>query len=180
VLIDNAAGAYAATHELVAAGHRVIAMIGGPAGLGSADERRTGFLDAMADAGLGVRREHLSAGALTPEIGREAARAFVRTATPPTAIFAADGHLAAGARRALRAAGLSVPGDISVAGFGDLPLADLLEPPLTTIREPLEAMGRAAVQALFELLNGRRPPSETRLPVTLIERHSVAPPPGAD
>lgn len=176
VFVENFNGAYAATHALIEAGHRTIACLLGPEGMLSVAERQQGFLAAMADAGLGVRRDHLRTGSFSAEAGGEATRALLRTAIPPTAILATGEGLAAGALSALRQAGLSVPRDVSLVGFADTPFAELFDPPLTVVRQPVEALGRAGFLALFELLNGREPPMQTRLPATLLERESVAPP----
>lgn len=78
----------------------------------------------------------------------------------------------------MKGAGISVPTEMSLAGFDDMPLTELFNPPLTAIRQPIEALGRLGFQALFALLNGQHPDMLTRLPVKLSERESVAAPRG--
>ena len=81
---------------------------------------------------------------------------------PPTAVFASSDYLAIGALRAIRQKGLSIPRDISIVGFDDMPLTDLFDPPLTAIRQPVELLGRTGFQRLFALMNGKRPAPITR------------------
>ena len=176
VFVENALGAYKATRYLIDAGHQRIAYIGGPAGLYSVEERRAGFLKAMAEAGLKVRKEHLAGGSFAPDFARKATLEFLKTRSPPTAIFGSSDYLAIGIMQGLRQAGISIPGQMSVIGFDDMPLTELFNPPLTAIRQPIEALGRQGFQVLFSLLSGKQPPMLTMLPVQLIERESVAPP----
>jgi LacI family transcriptional regulator len=79
---------------------------------------------------------------------------------------------------AIHRRGLRAPNDISVVGFDDLPLARYTHPPLTTIRQPMEQMGRRAMETLYELLSGAKPDRETKFPGELIVRESTAPPAG--
>jgi LacI family transcriptional regulator len=176
VLVENERGAYTATRHLIEAGHTAIAYVGGPVGLFSVEERLAGFVRAMDELGIPLRHELMQLGSFAPEFARSAVLGFLEERDPPTAIFASSDYLAVGAIRALRLAGLEVPRDMSLVGFDDLPLTELFDPPLTAIRQPIEALGRAGFQALFALLNGRQPEMLTRLPVTLIKRESVAPP----
>lgn len=176
VFVENALGAYKATRYLIDAGHQRIAYIGGPAGLYSVEERRAGFLKAMAEADLKVRKEHLAGGSFAPDFARKATLEFLKTRSPPTAIFGSSDYLAIGIMQGLKQAGISIPSQMSVIGFDDMPLTELFNPPLTAIRQPIEALGRQGFQVLFSLLSGKQPPMLTMLPVRLIERESVAPP----
>jgi LacI family transcriptional regulator len=96
---------------------------------------------------------------------------------PPTAIFAASDYLVLGVLDALREHGLSCPTDISIVGFDDMPFASLLDPPITTIRQPIRLIGERGVDALVARLeNLKDAPEPLRLPVSLVERASVGPP----
>jgi DNA-binding LacI/PurR family transcriptional regulator len=117
--------------------------------------------------------------AFTLDAARDAVIPLLDRADRPTALFADDDVLAAGAYIAARERGLSVPGDLSVVGFDDLALARLLDPPLTTVRADAQALGAAAFEALLVLLRGEEPEHERVVPVELVVRGSTAPPPAA-
>ncbi len=176
LFVENREGAERATRHLIEAGHSRIAYLGGPQGLFSVVERHAGFQDAMAAAGLTVRPEYVSLGGFDPELARAATLKFLALPEPPTAIFASSDYLAIGAVMGLRDAGVSVPDDVSLIGFDDMPFGTLLTPPLTAIRQPVEQIGRSGFQLLLQLLNGETPPPLTRLPVELIRRQSVGAP----
>lgn len=176
LFVENTEGAHAATRHLIEAGHRRIAYLGGPHGLLTVTERREGFLMAMNEAGIAVRSEYVAIGSFAPELASAATRKFLELPLPPTAIFASSDYLAIGAVMGLKAAGVSMPDDISLIGFDDMPLGSLLTPALTAIRQPVEQLGRQGFQTLLALLNGEAPPLLTRLPVELIRRQSVAAP----
>ncbi len=174
VFVENAAGTRIATEYLVAMGHRDIAVIAGPDGLGSVAERIDGFVGAMLANGLPVEKQRLLHGPFTCDFGYEAALAVARMSPRPTAILTCSDYLSVGVLRALHHLGLSVPNDISLVGFDDMPLAELLDPPLTTIRQPIADMGRVALERLLASIDGADVPALTRLPVELIVRKSVA------
>lgn len=174
VFVENAAGARMATEHLIAMGHRDIALIAGPKGLLSASERVDGFRATMKAQGLPIDEERILQGAFTREFGHEAALAVARMSPRPTAILACSDYLSVGVLSAFHQLGLSVPEDISLVGFDDMPLSDLLDPPLTTIRQPIAEMGRIALDRLLASINGADVPAITRLPVELIRRKSVA------
>ncbi|MGQ9700689.1 MAG: LacI family DNA-binding transcriptional regulator [Candidatus Bipolaricaulaceae bacterium] len=90
----------------------------------------------------------------------------------PEAIFVQSDTMAAGALRALRTMGIRVPQDMAIVGFDDLPLASLLDPPLTTVRQPLRLLGFMAVELLLDILEGRKDGREIVLPVELVVRES--------
>lgn len=174
---DNEAGGLAAGRHLIGAGHRRIAHVTGPAGLLSVDERRRGFEAALAEAGLALDPALVVSGRYDEGFGAEAFARLAALAEPPTAVFAAADMLAIGMIRAARAAGVAVPRDLSIVGYDDIPLASLLDPPLTTIRQSAEAFGRLGVRLLVELVRGRAPAGRhERIPVELVVRGSVAGP----
>ncbi|KKB82518.1 hypothetical protein VW35_00020 [Devosia soli] len=176
VFVDNAEGSYRATRHLIEMGHRSIALIGGPHRLLSVGERLAGFSRAMGEASLTIRPGWVLLGEYTRDYGAAATHVLLDAAEPPTAILACSDYIAIGVMQGVREHGLSIPKDISLVGFDDMAFAALVDPPLTTIRQPVAAMGELAVRHLLSLLDGHVPPAETRLPVELMIRQSVAPP----
>lgn len=178
VFVENESGAWQATRHLIDMGHSDIAVIGGPNRLMSVTERLAGYSRAMAEAGLPVRPGWVLLGEYSRNYGMAAASVLLDAPHRPTAILACSDYIAIGVLQAVRARGLVIPADLSLVGFDDMAFAELVDPPLTTVRQPLAEMGRLAVQSLISLLEGNATPAaETRLPVHLITRHSVAPPP---
>lgn len=173
VFVENEQGAYLGVRHLISAGHTEISMVSGPKSLFTVKERQVGFLKAMDEGGLPVRQEWMLFGEYSREFGREAARRLLDLSDRPTAILACSDYLAAGMLQAFRQAGISVPDDISIVGFDDMLFADLLDPPLTTIRQPIAEMGRLAFRHLLAVLNKTGAPPLSRLPVELIVRGSV-------
>lgn len=176
VFVENSEGAQRATQYLIARGHRAIAFLGGPLGLFTSEERFAGYAAVMREAGLSLAEQHLHRGSFSADLAEQAVMAMAAARTPPTAIFASSDYLAIGAMRGLRRAGLVVPRDMSLVSFDDTPLSAMLTPALTAIQQPIEALGRHGFQALYALMQRKRAPKLTRLPVTLIERDSVASP----
>ena len=171
VFVENEQGAWLATQYLIEAGHRNIAHIGGPEGLMSTKERLLGFTRAMCENGLATDRVLL--GDHTREFGVAATEQLLNDSDMPTAIFAGSDFLALGVMQKVRERGLRVPQDISLLGFDDMPFAELLAPPLTTIRQPDQELGHRAFFALLGAINNQ-PPTTERLPTSLVERQSVA------
>lgn len=178
IFVENEAGSYAATRHLIDMGHADIALIGGPPRLMSVTERLAGFSRAMEEAGLPIRPGWVVLGDYTREHGAAATSILLDSPSRPTAILACSDYIALGVGQAVRRQGLSIPEDLSLVGFDDMAFAELVHPALTTIRQPVGEMGRLAVTYLLALLEGQTPapPPETRLPVELIARQSVAPP----
>ena len=175
VFAQNEHGAWLATRHLIAAGHRHIAFIGGPPGLMSVQERKAGFERAMAEAGLPAAPQAVLLRDYSRAFGDQAATILLGLNPRPSAIFASSDYLAIGVLGAFQRAGLSVPQDMSLIGFDDMPFADLVNPPLTTIRQPVPEMGRLAFQVLLALIHGENAARLSRLPVELVQRKSVAP-----
>lgn len=176
VTAQNAAAAREATRHLLGLGHRRIAALTGPRGWVATEERLSGYRAALAEARVLPRPELESVGDFTIPGGRAAAGPLLALAEPPTAVFAFNDNMAVGVVEAARAAGLRVPGDLSVVGFDDSDLASLLTPPLTTVRQPLAEMGRIAVSLLLRLLEGQRVEAlEVELAAALVVRASTAP-----
>ena len=164
-----------ATRYLIAKGHERIALIEGPPGFTSPRERRAGFEEAMAEAGLPVLNELVQPGHYTFETGVAAAETLIALDAPPTAIFASNDEMAIGAMIACRRSGLRIPEDVSIVGFDDTPLSSHVWPSLTTVHWPIREMARTAALKLIGPQDeaGMHP---WLLPSRLVERGSVIPP----
>lgn len=177
VIGPDRAGAVLAVRHLAGLGHRRIAHLGGPLDLDPSQRRRDGYLAAMADAGLPVEPGWLAESGLTEDAAATQARALLRLPARhrPTALFASTLPSALGALREFRAQGVAVPGDVSVVGFDDHPLADHLWAPLTMIRMPHVVMGQLAVQLLIRLIRHEPVPAESVVedPPVLVVRGST-------
>ena len=177
--LDNAAAAAALVDHLVGLGHRRIAHVAGRRGTWTAERRLEGVRAALARAGLALPERYLVAGDYDEARARERSLALLRGPRPPTAIVAANNLCAMGARRAILDAGLRCPGDVSLASIDDLPGGALVEPRLTHVEQPLEAMCTAAVDRLVDALEGVATGIEgTRLDGRLIVQGSTGPPVG--
>lgn len=176
---DNLAGAVLATEHLLGLGHRRIAFVGGRADLESSRLREQGFRRAMAAAGVDVDEALVRVGDYRRESTLEPVRALLALPHPPTAVFAANDLSAIATTEVARERGLLVPDDLSVVGFDDVPEAARADPPLTTVRQPIQQMGAAAIRLLTALLDGvdgAAPDPHVRLPTALVVRASTAPP----
>ncbi|WP_416911118.1 LacI family DNA-binding transcriptional regulator [Paracoccus sp. (in: a-proteobacteria)] len=172
---DDPLGGYLATRHLIDLGHRDIALLTGPAYASSARGRVKGYRQAMTEAGLAIRPDLLAASSFSIESGAEAAARLMKLDHPPTAIFAVNDNTAIGALSALTNRRVSVPGDMSLVGYNDIPIVSRLPTPLTTVRVPFDQIATAAL----ELFLSDDPPSDQRLRVvapTLIPRQSTARP----
>ena len=175
VFVENQGGGHLATQYLIAHGHQRIAHIGGPKFIFSAKERFAGYAAALTEHNLPLDSSLTLFGLYTDAFGQEAANHLLDLPEPPTAIFAASDYVALGVLRALQKRGLSVPRDLSLVGFDDIALASLLQPALTTIRQPIDQLGQEGVKLLVSMLSAdsKPKPQVQRLPVTLVERDSV-------
>jgi LacI family transcriptional regulator len=167
-----------ATRYLIQQGHRRIGLITGPHGFRSAGERRQGFEDALAEAGIKLPRSLIADGNYTFESGITATQSLLDVSPRPTAIFACNDDMAAGVLLAARQRGLSVPEQLSIIGFDDQPLVARLWPPLTTVHWPMESMARsAALKLIADMIGEDNDVEEPSMFVsTLVKRGSVAPP----
>ncbi len=158
-------GGRTATEHLLSLGHRRIAIITGPLSLRCSQDRLAGYRAALDDAGIPVDPALIHSGAFVQEAGYDQACALVELPEPPTAIFTGNDVQAMGVYSALRARGLHIPHDISVIGFDDVPIASILLPALTTVRQPLLEMGRVGTTMLLRLIAGE-PLDSTRVELT--------------
>ena len=173
---DNFAGAVLATNYLLGLGHRRIGFIGGRPDLESARLREAGFRKAMAEAGVTVDETLVRVGGYRTETAEGPARELLSRAERPTALFAANDLSAIATMTAARGLGLTVPDDLSVIGFDNVPESAMASPPLTTIRQPLQQMGAEALRLLVDLIAGVERDTHVRLPTDLVVRASCAPP----
>lgn len=173
---DSEQGAYQLVCHLLDLGHRLIAILSGPAAVTTAADRVTGYRRALAAAGSSEAAVYH--GGFTVEEGYRMARQALTVQPRPTALFAANNFIAIGALRALRDARLRVPQDVSVVTFDDLPAAIVMDPFLTVMSQPAYEMGRQATLLLLDRLAGRgsSEPQEIVLPTALIVRESSARP----
>jgi DNA-binding LacI/PurR family transcriptional regulator len=173
--ITNWQGGLTATRHLIELGHTRIAAIGGPEELWSCRARLDGYRSALRRAGLPVDETLVRCDDLTAEAGLRRARELLAVAAPPTAIVAATDAQAFGVLQALAERGLRCPGDLSVTGFNDLPIATWAAPPLTTVRQPLAAMAATAFWMLSAPDTDAQP-RHLELETTLVIRGSTARP----
>jgi LacI family transcriptional regulator len=177
--IDNAAGARTAVEHLTSLGHRRIACVtNGPLAYAAAADRLAGYRAALEAADIEFDPAMVAEGAFDAPSGNLAIQAIL-AAGKPTAVFVASDVVALGVIAGLRSAGLTVPHDISIVGFDDIPVAAFVDPPITTIHLPAHELGLATGRALLDRIAGRPVEPRTLLPIDLVVRASTAPPPMA-
>ena len=156
IAVDNYRGGYVAVEHLLRIGYRDIAILCGPHWMPVSRDRLAGYKAALQDRGVPIRSEWIVPGlGYDEETGRHAMRTLLSADCRPRAVFAASDRIAFGAMAVLDEVGLRVPDDIALIGFDDIPAAATYRPPLTTVRQPLETMGRMAVEHLCRLLSGK-------------------------
>ena len=149
VLADNQQGARAAIAHLIQLGHRRIGIVNGPQRLTSGRERYAGYLQAMNEAGLTVDEAHVRFGDYQLESGYTLTRDMLSGPTLPSALFIANNLMTIGALNAIHEMGLKIPEQVAVVGFDDLPWAQSLNPPLTTVGQPAYEIGVHAAELLL-------------------------------
>ncbi|WP_316745410.1 LacI family DNA-binding transcriptional regulator [Streptomyces sp. MK7] len=160
---DNVGGARSATEHLLGRGRRTVATITGPLDMYAARCRLDGYTQAMDAAGHGVDRSLVAHGDFTEEGGRAAMRELLERHPGIDAVFAASDVMAGGALHVLRQAGRRVPDDVALVGFDDSTVARHSDPPLSSVRQPTEEMGRTMARVLLEEIESR----------TTVRRHVV-------
>jgi LacI family transcriptional regulator len=175
---DDRAGGRVATEHLISLGHRRIGHLAGPERISTARERRLGYLEALAAAGIPPDDSLVVEASFMEEPGARAMERLLDLPRPPSAVFAVNDMAAVGAHAAVLRRGLRIPEDISLVGYDDVPLAAQLDPPLTTVHVPPAEFGRGAAEILFEQLDSGAP-SRRRIVFEprLVVRESTAPPP---
>jgi LacI family transcriptional regulator len=175
---QNLDGAILATEYLIGLGHRRIGFIAGRPDLESARLREQGYLRALESAGIPYDPRLVRVGDYTKEAAESPARELLEMDEPPTAIFAANDVSAIALIEVARSLGVGVPDDLSVIGFDNVPESALTAPPLTTIDQSIQEMGRRAVELLIGLIEGNAErPGQVTLPTRLVVRQSTGPAP---
>jgi LacI family transcriptional regulator len=173
----NTFGGRVAVEHLIAFGHQRIAAITGPDHWPASVDRLAGYLAALAGAGLPINPDYIAEGDFTVNGGAAAAERLLSLRRPPTALFCFNDMMAIGAMRAAAQRHIIIPDALSIVGFDDIETASLLTPTLTTVRQPLQAMGHAAVDLLYSQIE-QRANSAARIEIatTLITRASSVKP----
>jgi DNA-binding LacI/PurR family transcriptional regulator len=154
---DNYGGGRSAVEHLLAGGRRVIAHITGRLDVYGAQRRVDGYRDALRDAGHEVDERLIEPGDFTEEGGRRAMTRLLARRPDLDAVFAGSDVMAAGARQVLREEGRSIPSDVALIGYDDSAIARHMDPPLTSVRQPIEEMGRHMIDLLLTEIADRRP-----------------------
>jgi LacI family transcriptional regulator len=180
VRINDSEAAATITRYLLSLGHRKIGFILGAANQTASQQRYTGFKAAMREAGLPVHPEWVKRGSFSYRSGFQAAQKILTLPNRPTAIFASNDDMAGGAIAVAHQLHIDVPGQLSIAGFDDTPLATSIWPTLTTIRQPVAAMARKALDMLLEEISLRKrgktlAPLQHLLNFQLVNRQSSGP-----
>ncbi|GAO39305.1 putative LacI family transcriptional regulator [Sphingomonas changbaiensis NBRC 104936] len=170
VAIDNEGAARAMTRRLIALGHRRIGFVVGHRSFAVSNQRLSGYLDALREAGIPLDLSLVQQGWFDFRSGQAAAEELLALPDAPTAIFASSDDMAAGMLSVAHQRRIRVPDQLSIAGFDDTDLAKLVWPPLTTMRQPIRAMAERAAELLF---SGTA--EQVVLQSELIERASTAP-----
>lgn len=169
--VDDRAAAHMMTMHLISQQHKKIAYISGPKSHGAASARRTGFLDALAEAGLDTETCPILHGDFSSRSGFQQCDTLLKSSQYVTAIFAANDDMAVGAMMAALKAGLDIPSELAIAGYDGSHVGTIVWPTLTTIRQPVRELAERAANLLLEHI--RRPEREftqEELPVTLLVR----------
>lgn len=170
--VDNVTGAYNAVAHLIRAGRTHIGMIAGSLNTSAGADRLEGYQLALRERNMVVNNNLIAQGDFTEESGYYAAKQLLEN-KELDAIFVASDMMATGALKALRETSLSVPEDIALVGYDDLPPSRSAIPPLTTIRQPIRRFGMKAVDILTDIIaNGEKPPRQVILGTELIVRES--------
>ncbi|MEU4675711.1 LacI family DNA-binding transcriptional regulator [Micromonospora sp. NPDC023737] len=172
--VDNVGGARQAVQYLAGRGRRRIATIAGPQDMGAGLARLTGYTDAITGTLGGVDTDLVAYGDFSEESGAAAMRRLLEVRPDVDAVFVASDLMAFGALRALREAGRRVPDDVAVVGFDDAPIARQADPPLTTVFQPVEEMGRQMARLLVARIRGDDLPApHVLLDTQLVHRTSA-------
>ncbi|PWI14632.1 LacI family transcriptional regulator [Streptomyces sp. Act143] len=170
----NWQGGVSATEHLLALGHERIAVIAGHRRRMCSTARVAGYRSALASAGVRQRPEFVRHAGFDKAVARQRMLDLLDLPEPPTAVFVCSDRMALGVYEALAERGLSIPDDISVVGFDDLPEARWATPALTTVRQPLSEMAATAMRLLVRMMDGTRPEgTRTELSTRLVERGST-------
>ena len=176
--VENEKGGYAATSHLLDHGHRRIAHVGGPKGVMSAIERASGWRRALTERGYAPGAGWHIASEYEVEPARADAQVIFELDPTPTAVFAGSDAIALGVMNAARDRGVSIPKDLSLVSFDGMTINELLGPPLSSIEQPIVALGRLGAECLLSMIECKGTNQTNhkiqRLPVKVVARGSVA------
>lgn len=173
--IDEIHAGCLATQHLISLGHRRIAHITGPLCEDCSQDRMAGYMEALKTAGIEPNSAWITEGDWSATSGEEITRSWLAQNAPITAIFAQNDRMAVGAIRALRDHNLQVPEDVSVIGFDNIPLASYFDPPLTTMYQDIQFIGREAARLLIQRLDDpQAPPQHLQYQAEVVTRNSTA------
>jgi LacI family transcriptional regulator len=178
VRCDSVRGAYQLVRHLLTLGHRRIAILSGPQGVSTAEDRVAGYQQALEETRLDTNADLIYRGEFTQASGYEMTQQALTVTPRPTALFAANNFIAVGSLKALRDAGLQVPEDMTLVSFDDLSPAFIIDPFLTVSAQPAYVMGHQATELLLDRLSGVAPAEYQQivLPTETIVRRSSGPP----
>lgn len=169
--VDNRVGAYQGVSHILRTGRRRVGVINGPSNTIASQDRYQGYLDAMRERGVPIIPELVAEGEFSDTTGYLAMKGLLPH--NPEAVFAASDAMAFAAMRAIHEAGLRIPEDIAMVGFDDIPAAANSNPPLTTVRQPIQRTGSIAAEVLVDMIEHPDPlPRRIVLPTELIIRSS--------
>jgi DNA-binding LacI/PurR family transcriptional regulator len=178
IYVDHDSGALESIRHLYELGHRRIGFIAGPSGFDSTRARHRAFIAAMGKCGLSIHDEWIVEGDLHMNGGHEAMETLLATKPPPTAILSTNDLMAIGALRAAHQRGVVVPDELSIIGFDNLPVCEIVTPPLTSVDIPRREIASHAFRMLLKVVEkahkGKLPPP--RVPTALVLRSSTAKP----
>jgi DNA-binding LacI/PurR family transcriptional regulator len=152
--IDHYQGAREAVAYLIKEGHRRIAHIRGPEDHRHAEERYRAYMDTLLEHGIELRKEYIAFGNFRRLSGREAMEELLKTNPLPTALFAANDKMAIGALQVAKEKGIRVPDDLAIVGFDGIEAVKYTDPPIPTVEQPLEELGKEAAEILVGKIKG--------------------------
>lgn len=171
--VDNFGGALKAVEYLIGLGHRKIGFITGPPDQRHSTERIGGYKEALKRNNIEYDEKIIFPGDFHKKSGQEGMKYLLNLSSPPSAVFVANDNMALAAMKIVKENHLRIPEEISIVGFDDIEVASQLDPPLTTVRQPLYQMGEEAAKLLFALLNDEKSdPQKIFLDTQLVIRES--------
>jgi DNA-binding LacI/PurR family transcriptional regulator len=173
VFVDDYDGAYRLTRFIISKGNRQVFHMAGPEGLLLSMQREKGYRDAMSDEKIKVQKDWISRGDFSMASGYDIMKAIIKTGKLPDAIFVVCDAMAFGAIKACREEGIRIPEDMAIGGFTDEPAASIIDPPLTTVSQPIYEIGVHAADLLLKQIRGSQTPEMIRLKTHLKIRSSV-------
>lgn len=173
--VDNYRGGYEATEHLISLGHRQIGMIAGSFSVTDRSYHRWhGYRQCLKDNGIPYNKNLLVQTEYSLSGGRNSIKQLLKQDLPPSAVFCSNDYIALGAIKGARETGLSLPEELSIVGFDDMPTASYMVPALTTIRQPAYEMGRRACELLLQKMENPDKPEQHMLETKLVVRESTA------